>query len=123
MIVWLPVIGFLAGFAAIYWRAFTVPSDYAPYLSLAAIAGLDTIVGGVRAGFEGRFENDVFLSGFLVNTIMAAALAYFGDQIGVPDLYLAAVVTLGGRIFVNLSLIRRYWLNKARAARRSEPGA
>ncbi|MGQ9524262.1 MAG: small basic family protein [Armatimonadota bacterium] len=123
MIVWLPIVGFVAGFGAVYWRAVTVPGDYAPYLSLAAIAGLDTIVGGVRAGFEGRFENDVFLSGFVVNTVMSAALAYFGDQIGVPDLYLAAVVTLGGRIFLNLSLIRRYWLNRARAARRGEPGA
>jgi small basic protein len=123
MIVWLPVIGFIAGFVAIYWGAITVPSDYAPYLSLAAIAGIDTILGGIRSGFEGRFESDVFLSGFVVNTVMAASLAYFGDQIGVPDLYLAAVVVLGGRIFLNLSLIRRYWLSKARAARRSEPGA
>jgi small basic protein len=105
--IWLPVIGFLVGFFAVWYQGVTVPSDYASYLSLAAIAGIDTILGGIRSGLEGRFNSDVFLSGFLANTLMAALLAYFGDQIGVPDLYLAAVLVLGWRIFLNLSLIRR----------------
>ena len=114
--IWLPVIGFLIGFFAIWYQGITLPSAYASYLSLAAIAGIDTILGGIRSGLEGRFQSDVFLSGFVVNTIMAALLAYFGDQIGVPDLYLAAVVVLGWRIFLNLSLIRRYLLGRPRHA-------
>jgi small basic protein len=44
--------------------------------------------------------------------VLAVLLAFLGDQIGVTDLYLAAVVTLGGRIFLNLSLIRRQWLER-----------
>lgn len=88
-----------------------LPEEWAAYLSLAALAGLDTAFGGWRAALEGRFHADVFVSGFIVNALLAALLAYLGDRIGV-DLFLAAVVTLGGRMFLNLSLIRRYYLNQ-----------
>ena len=43
----------------------------------------------------------------------------FGDRRGV-DLFLAAVVTLGGRVFLNLSLIRRYWLTQVALSRNKE---
>jgi small basic protein len=89
-----------------------VPYDYASYLSLATLAGLDSILGGIRAGLEGKFRNDIFLSGFIVNMVVAVLLAALGDQIGVEGLYLAAVVTLGGRIFWNLSVIRRHLLDR-----------
>lgn len=106
----------LIAFSTGHWA---IPGQYAPYLSLATLAGLDTIFGGIRAGIEGRFEDDIFVSGFLLNTLLAAALAYFGDLIGV-DLVLAAVVALGTRIFLNLSLIRRHFLTKLALARRKE---
>jgi small basic protein len=76
------------------------------------LAGLDSVFGGIRAGVEHRFRSDVFLSGFLVNMILAVLLVYVGTEIGVRDLYLAAVVTLGGRMFLNLSMIRRDWLDR-----------
>lgn len=88
-----------------------LPEEWVAYVSLAALAGLDTAFGGWRAALEGRFHPDVFVSGFIVNALLAAMLAYLGDRIGV-DLFLAAVVTLGGRMFLNLSLIRRYYLNQ-----------
>ena len=72
----------------------------------------DSVFGGIRAGLDGKFKNDIFLSGFVVNMVLAVALAFLGDQIGVQDLYLAAVVTLGGRIFLNLSVIRRQLLER-----------
>lgn len=109
---WLPLLGLVAGFLMVYRADLVVPSNMASYLSLATLAGLDSIFGGIRAGIEGKFHDDIFLSGFAVNTCLAALLAYIGDQIGV-DLFLAAVVVLGGRVFLNLSLIRRYWLTKA----------
>ena len=109
--VWLPVVGFLLGFA-VYWLPMSVPTYFSPYLAVATLAGLDSICGGIKAGLEGKFHDEIFISGFLVNTFLAAVLAFLGDQIGV-DLLLAAVVALGGRIFLNLSLIRRYWLSNA----------
>ena len=113
----LPLAGVLVGFIAVYVSSLQVPWGMASYLSLAALAGLDSIFGGVRAGLEDKFKADIFVSGFLVNTLLAALLAYFGDQIGV-DLFLAAVVALGGRVFLNISLIRRYWLTKLALAKK-----
>ena len=110
----LPVLGFVGGFLAIWMKGFAIPSAYASYLSLAAIAGIDTILGGIRSGLEGRFKSDIFLSGFVVNTLLAVLIAVFGDQIGAPDLYLAAVIVIGARIFLNLSLIRRHVLGRPR---------
>ncbi len=110
----LPVIGFLLGFFAIWYKNIIIPSEYASYISLAAIAGVDTLLGGLRSGLEGRFKSDIFLSGFLANTLMAALIAYFGDQIGLPEMYMAAVVVFGLRIFLNLSLIRRQLLGRPR---------
>src|SRR5437016_14442280 len=122
---WLPFVGVLAGFMfgmVMFWLI-RVPSDlanaYAPYLSLATLAGLDTVFGGIRAGIEGRFQDDIFVSGFILNTLMAAGLAFLGDKIGV-DLFLAAVVALGTRVFLNLSLIRRYYLTKLALTRRRD---
>jgi len=118
---WLPVAslgaGLVLGFAAFTHFQWQLPAEYAPYLSVAALAGLDTVFGGIRAGIEGRFQNDIFASGFLLNTLLAAGLAWLGDRIGV-NLALVAVLVLGSRVFLNLSLIRRYYLNK-RALQRS----
>jgi small basic protein len=110
--VMLPLFAFALGMLVMLrWRV-NLPTDYASYLSLATLAGMDSVFGGMRAGLDGKFKNDIFLSGFVVNMVLAVALAFLGDQIGVTDLYLAAVVTLGGRIFLNLSLIRRQLLER-----------
>jgi len=124
----LPIFGLLFGIG-VGWLGFgqlRIPGElagvYAPYLSLATLAGLDTLLGGIRAGIEGRFQDDIFISGFVLNTLLGAALAYLGDRIGV-DLFLAAVVALGSRVFLNVSLIRRYYLTKLALARRKEEAA
>ena len=108
--------GFALGFVVFTKSHVYIPAEYAPFLSVAALAGLDTIFGGIRAGIEGRFQNDIFASGFILNTLLAAGLAWLGDRIGV-NLALVAVLVLGGRVFLNLSLIRRYVLNKRALAR------
>ena len=117
---WFPVISLAAGFGLGYalfsYGNWQLSAEYAPYLSVAALAGLDTIFGGIRAGIEGRFQNDIFASGFILNTLLAAGLAWLGDRIGV-SLALVAVIALGSRVFLNLSLIRRYYLNKLALAR------
>lgn len=116
---WVPILGGFFGFFVVYVSQYTIPPGFAPYLSLAALAGLDSICGGIRAGLEGKFHDDIFITGFAMNTILAGALAYLGDRIGV-DLFLAAVVVLGGRVFLNLSLIRRYWLTQYALAHKKD---
>lgn len=117
MTVLLPLAGLTVGFVAVYLAQVTVPAGFASYLSLATLAGLDAVIGGIRAGIEDKFKTDIFVSGFVVNTLLAVLLAYVGEQIGV-ELFLAAVVVIGGRIFLNLSLIRRYWLTRLALAKK-----
>ena len=114
-----PVIGLALGFVVVYFVPVKVPANLASYLSLAALAVLDSVLGGIRAGIEGKFHQDIFVSGFLVNTSLAVALAFMGDEIGV-ELWLAALVLLCGPVFLNLSLIRRYWLTQAAASKKKE---
>lgn len=119
----LPISGLAAGmaigaaaFSGFKWH---IPPHFAPYLSVAALASLDTIFGGIRAGIEGRFQNDIFASGFVLNTLLAASMAWVGDRLGI-NLALVAVIVLGSRIFNNLSLIRRFYLNNVALKRRQK---
>ena len=81
----------------------------AHYMAVACLAGLDTVLGGIRSGYERKFQNDVFITGFITNTIIAFAIAMLGDRIGI-DLFVVVALVMGMRIFNNLSLIRRYLL-------------
>lgn len=93
-----------------------LPGAPGQYIAIACLAGLDTILGGIRSGLEGKFYNDVFITGFVSNIGIAFFLSWLGDQIGV-NLFLAAALVLGARIFTNLSLIRRFILTKYQDAR------
>ena len=57
---WLPVVslasGFAVGFAAFTAFKWEIPADFAPYLSVAALAGLDTVFGGVKLGLKEGFR-------------------------------------------------------------------
>lgn len=108
---WLPILGLILGLAIGYFSPFSIPVDYAKYLSVALLAALDSVLGGVRAAQEDHFDSKVFISGFFSNMLLAGFLAYVGDRIGV-DLYLAAVVAFGVRLFQNLAIIRRHFIKR-----------
>lgn len=108
---WLPILGLILGLAIGWFSPFTVPVEYSKYLSVAILAALDSVLGGLRAAQEEHFDSTVFLTGFFTNILLAGLLAYIGDRIGV-DLYLAAVVAFGVRLFNNLAIIRRHLLRK-----------
>lgn len=88
-----------------------LPVIYVKYMSIGILAALDSVFGGIRAYMEDYYDNTIFISGFIVNTLLAAGLAYLGDRLGL-ELYLAAVVVFGVRLFENLGVIRRYLLKK-----------
>lgn len=88
-----------------------VRGEEGKYLAVAVIAGLDTICGGIRSSLEGKFHNDVFITGFLANVLIAFFLAWLGDKIG-ANIFLVCALIFGSRIFNNLSLIRRFGLSK-----------
>lgn len=114
----LPILAMIVG-AIIAWF-FVVPihsAELALYLAIACLAGLDTVLGGVRSGLEGKFHTDVFVTGFVSNIAIAFFLAWLGDRVLGVNLYLAVALVLGARIFTNLSLIRRFLLTKWQDAR------
>jgi small basic protein len=113
MTILIPLVALVIGFALVYrWPALSVPIAYASYVSIAILAGMDAVFGGLRAVLEKRFDSVTFVSGFFVNAVLAALFAYTGDRLGVNQLYLAAVVALGVRIFYNLGLIRLLLLKR-----------
>jgi small basic protein len=107
---WFALIAGILGFVIVYYSNVSVPIAALQYLSLAALAGMDSLIGGIRAGFEHKFRGPVFVSGFIVNTLLAAFIAYLGELLG-QNLALAVVIVLVGRIFVNLSITRRQWMD------------
>lgn len=108
---WLAIIGLAVGILIGLNVPLLLPHAFAKYMSVAALAALDSVFGGVRAAMEDHFDNTIFISGFFSNTLLAAGLAFFGERLGI-DLYLAAVVAFGVRLFQNLAIIRRHLLKK-----------
>lgn len=113
---WLPVMGLIMGILIGSLSTFALPAVIAKYLSIAVLAGLDSLLGGWRAVYEDTFDGSILLSGFFINALLAAALAYLGDLLGL-DLYLAAVIAFGIRIFNNLGYIRRGVVRQSRLRR------
>lgn len=89
----------------------TIPYTYSGYLAIAIIAALDSVFGGITSSLKKNFDMKIFLSGFFVNAILAILLTYLGQKLNV-DIYLAAVVVFVGRMFNNLGIIRRYYVEK-----------
>jgi small basic protein len=116
-VIFLPIVALVAGFLLAYYR-FSIPSAWADYAAIAILAGLDALIGAVRARLENQFDEAVFVSGFFVNMGLAILLAYLGDKLGV-DLYLAVVVALGIRIFTNLGRIRGLFVRARMEAHRA----
>ena len=110
--VWLiPVLGLLAGILIGSIVSIQIPLVLAKYLSIAVLAALDSALGGVRCIYENNFNGLILLTGFISNALLAAFLAFLGDQLSV-DLYMAAVFVFAVRIFQNLSTIRHYVLSR-----------
>jgi len=107
----LPIIGIMIGILIGTFLPISIPIGYGKYLSVALLASLDSVFGGLRAGSEGKFDNLVFMTGFFTNALLAAGLVYIGERIGI-DLYFVALLAFGLRIFQNLAIIRRYFLNR-----------
>jgi len=88
-----------------------LPVSMVKYVSIGVLAALDSVFGGIRGYMEDSFDNTIFITGFFTNSLLAAGMAYLGDRLGL-ELYLAAVVVFGVRLFQNLGIIRRYLLRK-----------
>lgn len=112
---WLPVLGLLIGLMVGAALSLTIPAEYSRYTAMAILAALDSVLGAARAELEGEFDNRIFLTGFFANIVLAGGLTYLGDRLGV-ELYMAAIVAFGVRMFNNLAIIRRKLLERFSSA-------
>lgn len=84
---------------------------YSGYLAIAIIAALDSVFGGITSVLKGNFDMKIFISGFFGNAILSMLLTWLGVKLNV-DIYLAAIVVFVGRMFTNMAIIRRYYIDK-----------
>ena len=104
------IIGCILG-AVIGGIAPIIPYSYSGYLAIAIIAALDSVFGGLASIIRKNFDIMIFVSGFFVNAILSILLTFLGQKLNV-DIYLAAIIVFVGRMFNNLGIIRRYYLDK-----------
>ena len=104
------LIGCILG-ALIGMNAPMISYTYSSYLAIAIIAALDSVFGGITSVINKNFDLKIFASGFFGNAILAILLTILGQKLNV-DIYLAAIVVFVGRMFVNLAIIRRYYVDK-----------
>ena len=105
----LPLAGLLVGVLLGLVLNVNVSFELSRYSAVAILAALDSVLGAVRAELDGVYDNRIFISGFVVNAIVAVLLTFVGDRLGL-DLYLVALLAFGLRIFDNVALIRRHFL-------------
>jgi small basic protein len=106
---WLPLLGLLLGLLVGLSLSPAIPQEYSRYTAVTILTTLDSILGAVRADLNRTYDMRIFWSGFVANALLAVGLTFLGDRLGV-DLFLAAVVAFGVRLFNNLAIIRRHFL-------------
>jgi small basic protein len=107
------LVGLFAGIFLGVSVGFSFPAEFSFYVSMGLLAAMDSLLGAIRSEMEGKYNNLIFISGFLTNAVLAAALVYLGDRLGLP-LYYAVIFVFGGRLFQNLAVIRRIIIEKFR---------
>lgn len=104
------IIGCLLG-AIIGINAPTISYTYSSYLAIAIIAALDSVFGGIASVINKKFDIKFLYQDFFGNAILAILLTILGQKLNV-DIYLAAIVVFVWRMFSNLGIIRRYYVEK-----------
>ena len=110
MIVIAIIIGCIIG-ALIGINAPVIPYTYSTFLAIAVVAALDSVFGGITSVLKKNFDLIIFISGFFCNSLLSIALTYLGQKLNL-DIYLAALVVFVGRMFTNMTIIRRYYIEK-----------
>lgn len=100
------IIGAILGF-----NSPLIPYSVSGYLAIGIMAALDSVFGGIKSVVQKNFDMRFFVSGFFINSITAVLLTYLGNKLNV-DISLAAIIVFVGRIFIDLAIIRRYYIEK-----------
>ena len=125
----LPFLALALGFA-FFWLSsdMALPANeaFARYTAIALLAGMDTVIGGLRSFLTDKFDDAIFLSGFIINSLLAVGLVMLGERLGLETgfgdgrisvMMIGAVVVFSGRIFNNLAALRRLVIERWRYKR------
>ena len=107
----IPILALIVGVLIGTLLAGGLPLELLSYVAVAVLASLDSVFGGTRSQLDGKFQADIFITGFLANIAAATFFVWLGENIGIGLVQVAAVV-FGIRMFTNLSLIRRILINR-----------
>lgn len=106
------ILGIFIGLIIGLNTSYSIPIEFTKYTAVIIVGILDSLFGAMRA--EVTHENynpTIFLTGLIFNALMAIGITYLGEQLGL-DLYLAATVVFTFRIFRNLGIVRRSFLQR-----------
>ena len=130
----LPFLALALGFA-FFWLSsnMALPANeaFARYTAVALLAGMDTVVGGLRSFLTDKFDDAIFLSGFVINSLLAVGLVLLGERLGLETgfgdgrisvMMVGAVVVFSGRILNNLAALRRLVIERWRYKRGKASG-
>ncbi|MGX8797884.1 small basic family protein [Fusibacter sp. JL298sf-3] len=107
------ILGIAVGILLGLYLPFELSTISSLYLSVGLLAAIDSIIGALKATLQDRFDPVIFISGFVVNALLAIGLSYLGDKLGVP-IYYAAIFVFGTRLFNNIGSIRHYTIDRYR---------
>lgn len=94
----IPLFGLIIGILIGIFIPYSIPEQYSSYVAVAILAALDSVFGGIVSTIQKKFDMGIFLSGFFGNALLAAALTYIGDKLGI-QIYFAAIFAFGNRLF------------------------
>ncbi len=105
---WLPILALVIGFFLVFLPKGHIDVVYVDYIAVALVAGMDSLIGAIRAIMEEQFNDRIFISGFFSNALLSGLLLYLGDRLGIRNVAVAIMVALVIRIFNNLGFVRRF---------------
>ena len=90
---------------------FTIPIGYIKYTAVIIIGILDSLFGAIKADVaHEKYNPTIFVTGLVFNIILALAITLLGERLGL-DLYIAVTVVFTFRIFSNLGIMRRAFID------------
>jgi len=110
------IFGLLIGIVA----PITIPLTLSRYTAVAVLGIIDSLLGAVNADTKSEYDPGIFISGLVLNSILAIGITYFGDRLGL-ELYLGVIVVFTLRMFQNVASIRYYYWKKLKTGTVSRP--
>ncbi|MFH0702182.1 MAG: small basic family protein [bacterium] len=99
---WIPLIGLIIGLIVGILFPFSIPLIKTKYLAISTLSAIDSVFIGFRTRLNNNFNVKLFVTEFILNTILAIGLVYLGDIMN-TDLFVTITIVFSAKIFYNIS--------------------